>query len=69
MGLFGRGGGSKGVVSDVDVDSCDDSTGSDVDAVLSGAVCVLASSRVADCFGSGKASSPRSCTSLSAALR
>ena len=61
----------EGVLLDVDVGS----TGSesvDTDAVLSGAmftVLGLASSTVADCVGSGKVSSPRSCTSLSAALR
>ena len=63
MGLFG--GGSKGVLSDVGVGSCDDSTGSNADAVLSGAKSVavreLVSSGVAGCWGSGKASSPRSC--------
>jgi hypothetical protein len=56
----GGGRGSQGVLSDVGVNSCDDSTASDADAVLSGAksaVLELASSGVvADCLGSGKAS-------------
>ena len=73
----GGGGGSKGVLSDVGVgsgDDDDDSTGFfDADAaVFSGAksaVRELASAGLADCLGSEKASSPRSCTSLSAAFR
>jgi hypothetical protein len=54
------------------VGSCDDdTTGSDADAVLSGLSQLskeLASPGLADCLGSGKASS-RSWTSLSAALQ
>jgi hypothetical protein len=58
--FFGTGG-SKGVLSDVDVDSCNDSKGSDADAVLSGGrsgAHELAWSGLADSLGSGKAPSP-----------